>query len=196
MLLARKVEVNTLDKRSNSAESEETRLIGLVANGDRRAFETLYRMYFPRLRRFLQNMTRSANIIEEVVNDTMLVVWQKAHTYNHSCKLSTWIFSIAYRKTLKAIQGLDEPVDVDLSLCSSEHGADVDIARREMARDVRYALETLPFEQRSVVIFTYFHGMAYEEIAETMGCPINTVKTRMFHARNRLKPLLCEQLEK
>ena len=86
-------------------------LVGRVAAGDRHAFEMLYRAYFPRLARFLQRMTRSVPLIEEIVNDTLLVVWQKAATFDGSCKVSTWVFAIAYRKACKALHALDEPLE-------------------------------------------------------------------------------------
>ena len=95
-------------------EHDEAELIGRVATGDRRAFETLYRAYHPRLARFLQRMTRSTPLIEEIVNDTLLVVWRKAATFNGSSKVSTWIFAIAYRRACKSLQALDEPVDAGI----------------------------------------------------------------------------------
>ena len=83
----------------STPDSDEARLLGSIAAGDRAAFEKLYRVYFSRLTRFIGRMTRNAPLIEEIVNDTMLVVWQKAATFDGSCKPSTWIFAIAYRKT-------------------------------------------------------------------------------------------------
>ena len=79
-------------------EQQQAQLISGTANGDLRAFECLYRDYHPRLSRFLQRLTRSPTLVEELINDTMLVVWQKAASYNHESKVSTWIFAIAYRK--------------------------------------------------------------------------------------------------
>jgi RNA polymerase sigma-70 factor (ECF subfamily) len=179
------------------ADAGDARLIGQVADGDRQAFETLYRGYFPRLTRFLNGMTRSVQLIEEIVNDTMLVVWQKAHTFDGSCKVSTWIFAIAYRKACKAIKGLDEPVDVDPDLfeadagCTPEH----ELEQQRLQRTVGAALDDLPAAQRTVVQLTYHHEMGYADIAAIMDCPVNTVKTRMFHARRRLRQLLAGQLE-
>lgn len=107
-------------KSGSVIDASDARLISQVADGDRRAFEALYRGYFPRLTRFLNGMTRSAQLIEEIVNDTMLVVWQKAHSFDGTCKVSTWIFAIAYRKACKGIRGLDEPVDADPDLCEGD----------------------------------------------------------------------------
>ena len=86
---------------ASGVDASDARLISQVASGDRHAFETLYRGYFPRLTRFLNGMTRSVQLIEEIINDTMLVVWQKARTFDGSCKVSTWIFAIAFRKAPK-----------------------------------------------------------------------------------------------
>jgi RNA polymerase sigma factor (sigma-70 family) len=178
-------------------DASDARLVGQVAAGDRQAFERLYRCYFPRLTRFLNGMTRSVPLIEEIVNDTMLVVWQKAQRYDGSCKVSTWIFAIAYRKACKGIKGLDEPLDADPDqfegdVCfEPEH--ELDQHRLQCA--IGAALDDLPPAQRAVVQLTYHHDMGYADIAAVMGCPVNTVKTRMFHARRRLRQLLAGQLE-
>jgi RNA polymerase sigma factor (sigma-70 family) len=179
------------------ADANDARLIGQVAGGDRHAFEVLYRGYFSRLTRFLNGMTRNVQLIEEIVNDTMLVVWQKAYTFDGSCKVSTWIFAIAYRKARKAIKGLDEPVDVDPDIFEGDAGFEPEheFTLQRLRRAIGVALDGLPAAQRAVVHLTYHHEMGYADIAAIMDCPVNTVKTRMFHARRRLKLLLAGQLE-
>jgi RNA polymerase sigma-70 factor (ECF subfamily) len=180
-----------------AVDASDARLVGQVAGGDLRAFEMLYRGYFPRLTRFLNGMTCSVQLIEEIVNDTMLVVWQKARTFDGSCKVSTWIFAIAYRKARKALGSLDEPVDANFELveggagCEPEH----ELNMHDLQRVVGAALDALPPQQRAVVQLTYHHEMGYADIAAIMDCPVNTVKTRMFHARRRLRQLLAGQLE-
>lgn len=183
--------------KSGNVESREVQLIARIVEGDLQAFDALYRIFFPRLKRFLDRMTRSATLIEEIVNDTMLVVWQKAATYNGSCKVSTWIFSIAYRKGLKAIRNVDDAVDIDFDQISAETNGqpDHEFNRRQRQQCIGRALDALPMEQRTVVNLTYYHGMGYQEIADTMDCPVNTVKTRMFHARKRLRLLLASVME-
>jgi RNA polymerase sigma-70 factor (ECF subfamily) len=180
-----------------TGESDEGELVRRVGGGDRLAFQALYRAYFPRLARFLDRMTRNVPLLEEVVNDTMLVVWQKASSYDGSSKVSTWIFGIAYRQALKALRGLDEPLEdmPDAAAGEEWHEPEHAMAARQLQRGVGRALDALPLEQRVVVCLTYYHGMAYQEIAEAMGCPVNTVKTRMFHARLRLKDMLSEHME-
>jgi RNA polymerase sigma-70 factor (ECF subfamily) len=175
---------------------DDGELLRRTGLGDKRAFQALYRAYFPRLARFLDRMTRNAPLLEEIVNDTMLVVWQKADSYDGSCKVSTWIFAIAYRQALKALRGLDEPLEAQEEQPGEQANEPEHVlAARQLQRGVSRALDCLPMEQRVVVSLTYYHGMAYQEIAETMGCPVNTVKTRMFHARLRLKGMLSDQLK-
>ncbi|WP_342113303.1 RNA polymerase sigma factor [Pseudoduganella sp. OTU4001] len=179
-----------------TGESDDGELVRRVGGGDRLAFQALYRAYFPRLARFLDRMTRNVPLLEEIVNDTMLVVWQKAASYDGSSKVSTWIFGIAYRQALKALRGLDEPVE-EVAEAAGEEWREPEhaLAALQLQRGVGRALDALPLEQRLVVCLTYYHGMAYPEIAETLGCPVNTVKTRMFHARLRLKDMLSDHLE-
>ncbi|MES2931965.1 MAG: sigma-70 family RNA polymerase sigma factor [Pseudomonadota bacterium] len=181
----------------SGADLNDARLIGLITQQDGLAFDTLYRAYFPRLGRFLGRFTRSVQLIEEVINDTMLVVWQRAHTYDLSAKVSTWIFAIAYRKALKALRVLTEPVEADFDLLAGEpeHEPEVLVNRLELHVIVEHAVDALPLLQRTVVNLTYYHDMAYGEIAVIMDCPVNTVKTRMFHARRRLNNALAGLLE-
>lgn len=178
-------------------EAEEVRLVARIAAGDKLAFEALYRIYFPRLSRFIGRMARNVALIEEVVNDTMLVVWQKAATFDGTCKVSTWVFAIAYRKTLKGLKASDEPVESDASLYEDDSGNQPEqtMKRQQLQQSVAEALDQLPAAQRAVMVLTYYHDMAYSEIAEVVECPLNTVKTRMFHARHRLKDLLWNERE-
>jgi len=178
-------------------ESDEVRLMGRIAAGDLRSFEALYRLYRPRLSRFLERVIRRPAITEEVLDDTMLVVWDRADRYNGSSKVSTWVFAIAYRKALKALQKFDEPID-DGPACPGVDGA---LGPEQQAglcelRDVLIrALDGLSAEHRAVVDLTYFHGLGYREIARIVACPVDTVKTRMFHARRKLRTVLAKDLQ-
>ena len=104
---------------------DERELIERVAARDLDAFEKLYRLYQPRLARFLINLVRRPQLVEEVLNDTMMVVWQTANRFRGASKPSTWIFSIAYRKALKARARWPDPVEADArnSAASGEAGA-------------------------------------------------------------------------
>jgi RNA polymerase sigma factor (sigma-70 family) len=175
---------------SPSLEEDDLILIRRVAAKDRQAFEVLYHRYSPRLHRYLSKLIRQRELIEEVLDDVMLVVWQNAARFNQTSRLSTWMFGIAYHKALKA---LTRPANqsTEVSPAVPEEGIDCEgpegaMARQELHSTLARALETLPPELRTVVELTFYDGRSYQEIAEITGCPMNTVKTRMFHARRRL----------
>lgn len=178
--------VNSPDERS---------LLDRVAGGDRTAFEQIYTLYYPRLFRFLLRYTGSLGHVEELINDVMLVVWERAPDFRGRSKVSTWILGIAYRKGLRSLERdrrRPQHEDVDELVVASTDSPEQDLSRRRLRDRVLAALARLPAEQRAVLELTYYHGFSYPEIAEILGCPHNTVKTRMFHARRKLRTLLPE----
>ena len=178
-------------------EAAQRRLIERIAAGDRRAFELFYRAYHARLTRFLDRMTRRRSLVEEVLNDTMLVVWNRADRFDGSSKVSTWIFAIGYRKALKALQRLDEAVEDETldERAAAGAGPEQQAQARQVKVQLVRALDALSVDHRAVVELTYFHGMGYREIAQIVDCPVDTVKTRVFHARRRLRGLLAGNAE-
>ncbi len=126
----------------------------------------------------------------------MMVVWTNPDRYNGKSKVSTWIFAIAYRKALKALRRYDEPVEDNLAETrpSLEPGPEQQLGSREIQKVLLSAIGELSTDHRAVVDLTYFHEIGYREIAEIMDCPVDTVKTRMFHARRHLKSRLSGQL--
>lgn len=175
---------------------DETHLMTLVARGDRRAFEGLYRLYHRRVARFLSNLLRKPEIIEEVVNDTLLAVWRNPGAYSGRSKPSTWIFAIAYRKALRARSRFDEPAEeANAELRESEEvGPEQQAGRGQIHEALLGAMAALSADHRAVVHLTYFQELGYREIAEIMDCPVDTVKTRMFYARRHLKNTLSGNL--
>ncbi len=171
-------------------------LIARVSGGDRQAFEELYRRYQVRLERFLGNLVRHPQLVEEVLDDTLLVVWERAAGFKGESKLSTWIFAIAYRKAMKALRRYDAPVeDHDAeNRASQDDSPEEAFGHTRLHEILREAMSELSPEHRGVVELTYFNDLSYREIAEIMGCPVDTVKTRMFYARRHLKRRLEGEL--
>ena len=169
--------------------SDERELLARVAAGDLQAFERLYRLYQPRLSRFLTTLLRRPQLIEEVLDDTMMVVWQTADRFRGSSKPSTWIFAIAYRKAHKARLRWPDPVEdpEQDGRISEDPAPDDELHHQKLHDSLMRAMDQLSADHRAVVDLTYFHGLGYREIAEIVDCPVDTVKTRMFHARRRLK---------
>ena len=178
-----------------TASAVQAALVAAVAHGSIQAFEALYRIYRPRLARFLERLTHRPQLAEELLNDTMLTVWHKARTYNGHSKVSTWIFAIAYRKALKARSRLDDPVGADPDAEETSATPEGELLQLELSARISTAVRSLSAEQRAVIQLNYFHGFDYPEIAAIVDCPLGTVKTRMFHARRKLERLLAGERE-
>lgn len=173
----------------------ELQLLERTARGDRDAFQRLYFIFHRRLTRFLLRVTRRPDVTEEIINDTMLVVWQRAGDFRGESHLSTWILGIAYRRALKRLSSeprREHSGQQDDWSATMDIAALADLAQRaELADWLDTALARLSPEHRLVIQLTYYLGMSCEEIASMTECPVNTVKTRMFYARQRLRDLLA-----
>jgi RNA polymerase sigma factor (sigma-70 family) len=172
-------------------ESEDARdwaLIAKIGEGDRTAFERLYKRYFQYLFRFIYQLTRRFDMVEDVINEVMLVVWQKASTTIPLARASTWILGIAHHKALQAmtksgvVYGSDEN---HRGVENHDEGTAHDVLEADdlFARALRH----LAPEHRAVLELVYHHELHYNEIALILGVPENTVKTRVFHARRKLR---------
>ena len=174
--------------------NRDVELVARICNSDQKALELLYSSYYSRLSRFIARVITREDLIDEVINDVMYVVWEKAKSYNHQCKPSTWIFGIAYNRARQALrdanrnneESLENLIDNGVSF---EDDKSI-LKQLEMSDWLLPALGKLTPDQRAVIELTYFQGLAYSEIAEVMACPENTVKTRMHHARKKLATLL------
>lgn len=179
-------------------KEDDLSLLRRVAARDRKAFEALYGLYYRRLFAYLLKLTRRAELVEEIVNDVMFAVWAGAARFDGRSRPSTWIFGIAYHKAMKALSRLEPRTEAagsgederEPAEPVAEGGPESLLSRRELQGTLGRALGALSPEQRAVVEMTYYYEMSYPEIAQVMGCPVNTVKTRMFHARRRLRELL------
>ena len=178
------------------SDESDRLLLKRITKGDRDAFQALYEAYDHPLRRFIGKIAGLHDLAQEGVNDVMLVVWRNGASFNGRSKVSTWIMGIAYRKALKLretssrwtrrFKGVD-----DFDSWIEQSAAPMEPSGDGHLRDLlQQGLDRLSPEQRAVVELTYFNGCSYEEIAAIAGCPINTVKTRMFHARAKLRRLL------
>lgn len=173
-----------------SDDDAEARLLQRIAAGDRAALEALYRSYHRRLDRFLGRVTRRADMIEEVINDTFWIVWQKADQFRGDSRVSTWIVGIAYRCALKTLrQHGSDPLELT-DQAEGGHSLVDPHAAHELQDWVSKGLGRLPVEQRMALELAYGAGHSLEEIASIMECQVSTVKARMFHARVKLRNLL------
>jgi RNA polymerase sigma-70 factor, ECF subfamily len=168
------------------SNERELELLRAIARHNRMAFRELFLLYHRRLARFLMRVTSQHDLIEEIINDTLWTVWLKASDFRGASRVSTWIVGIAYRRALKSLrQARSHGVDDGGQALEGAAGAAQ--VHDDDQQWLQLALAELPLEQRLVLEFAYLMGHSCEEIAEIMQCPVNTVKTRMFHARQKLR---------
>ena len=175
---------------------DEYALLQRIAEGDTSAFEAFYKVYYSRLFRFILRMTHQPESVEELIQETLLVVWEKPEGFNHSSKIFTWVFGIAYNKALKSMskdarRGSD--VDVDDLIETIGDPAANPAQNLESEDWLSCALAILQPDQQAVIELIFYHGLPYQDIVKILNCPENTVKTRMFHARKKLQAFAATQ---
>ena len=173
--------------KQDASEQRERELLTLIMHRDRQALGQLYEVYQPRLFKFIFRLIRDYDVVEELVNDVMLVVWRSAAKFRGDARISTWIFGIAYRQTMRRVsrKTLKLVTEVDLDQFSAPDSVDI-----EKEDWVKAGIEALPAAQRAAVVLVFYNGLSYEEAATIAECPVGTMKTRMFHARRKLRELL------
>jgi RNA polymerase sigma-70 factor, ECF subfamily len=170
-------------------DSRDAELLSAVSRGDRKALEELYVGYHRRLARFLSRLAPRYDTVEEIINDTFMVVWQNAGEFRGASRVSTWIIGIAYRTALKSLRRTQTLLKAQSQADLAEVTVDPN-NEAEMRDWVAHGLQALPLEQRLVIELAYHMGHSIEEIAAITECPIGTVKARMFHAREKLRQSL------
>jgi RNA polymerase sigma-70 factor (ECF subfamily) len=174
-------------------ERSDADCVAAIAAGDRRALEELYLAYHRRLVRFLARFMANFANVDEIINDTFMVVWSRAKDFRNASQVSTWIFGIAYRTALKALRQ-QPPTRAAHAEEPAEQGFDP-TAETEQRDWLSRGLALLPAEQRLTMALVYHMGYSLEEIAEITGTPVGTVKARMFHAREKMRRHLPALLE-
>jgi RNA polymerase sigma factor (sigma-70 family) len=175
---------------------DDLELIRCIARGDRAAFETLYYRHAPKLGRYAFKLLRRRESVDEVINDVMLAVWQEAGRFDAGVStVSAWLFGITHKKVIKMLHGTTKRARA-LAAVEAEPRADVgehpEVAAigHEVGAAMAKALLQLSSDHRAVIELAFGQGQSYQEIASALDCPVNTVKTRMFHARKLLGRLL------
>ena len=180
----------TSDAAADRAQALDLAELTASAQGDRAAFERLYRRYFPRLARFLRRFTARADMTEDVINKAMWVVWSKAGEFRGDTKVGTWITGIAYRCMLKALRDGGDTTLQEEYIEANETGSALAADDEELRDWVGKGLRLLPDELRTTMELAYLVGLSCAEVGEVMGCAEGTVKARMFNARLRLRNLM------
>ncbi len=181
--------------------------------GDMRAFELLVIKYQRRIERLVGRMVRDVDLVQDITQETFIRAYRALHQFRGEAQFYTWLYRIAVNTAKKALLDMkrsplitesalhngdddDETSRLSQELTTDETPETV-LAAREIAEAVNAAMEALPEDLRQAVTLREIEGLSYEEIAIAMGCPIGTVRSRIFRAREaisaRVKPLLERQ---
>ncbi|HEX4918936.1 MAG TPA: RNA polymerase sigma factor RpoE [Limnobacter sp.] len=191
----------------SSDKDEDFLIVQRVQAGDKRAFNLLVNKYHRRVARLLTRMVKSQEDIEDVVQETFIKAYRAIGNFRGDSAFYTWIYRIAINtaKNLLVTQGrrpttLKESVDGDNETFEDNAAlSNIDTPEslfqtKQIGEAVNEAMMALPEELRAAIVMREIDGLSYEEIAAAMDCPIGTVRSRIFRAReaiaNRIKPLL------
>ena len=183
---------------NKAAKTDDSALPGLIEavarRRDRDAFVALFDYYAPRIKGFLMRSGLAAGHADDLAQDALLAVWQKAAQFDRSrASASAWIFTIARNLRIDGLRRDKRAAahvfdDADLPDAPAQPSEELETSER--ASRVRAALKNLSKEQVRVVELSFFEGKAHAEIAEQLSLPLGTVKSRVRLAMNRLRELL------
>ena len=181
--------------KSGTEERSDDALIVAIAKGDKLAMKVLFARHNVRVYRFALRLTRDEALAEDVLSEVFLHAWRGAKNFQAKSKVSTWLLAIAHNKAKDAMQRRRHEYLSDEDAAAVEDTADnpeTTWGKIELSQLLRSCLAKLPAAQREVLDLVYYHHKSVEEVAQIVGAQANTVKTRMFYARNRLAQMLKE----
>ncbi len=191
--------------------NSDQHLVERTVAGDQRAYELLVIKYQRRIERLIGRMVRDTDLVQDIAQETFLRAYRALHQFRGDAQFYTWLYRIAVNTAKKTLMDLkrdplitesalrgasddDDETSVLTRELTSDETPETVLAAREVAQAVNAALEALPQELRQAVTLREIEGLSYEEIAQAMGCPIGTVRSRIFRAREaisvKVKPLL------
>jgi RNA polymerase sigma-70 factor (ECF subfamily) len=174
------------------ATSDEV-LIARIAGGDRLAMQVLFARHHVRVYRFVLRLVRNESTAEDLISEVFLDVWRQANRFEGRSAVSTWLIAIARFKALSALRRRPEAELDDEKAAAIEDTADnpeIVVQKKDKSELLRKCLTGLSTEHWEIIDLVYYHEKSVEEVAEIVGIPENTVKTRMFYARKKLGELL------
>lgn len=196
-----------------SASDSDLQLVERCNAGDLRAFDLLVLKYQRRIERLIARLVRDSDQVQDIAQETFIRAYRALHQFRGEAQFYTWLYRIAVNTAKKALLDMkrnpvvsesalrsqdeeDETSSLGRELSTDETPETV-LAAQEIAQAVNAAMQDLPEELRQAVTLREIDGLSYEEIATAMDCPIGTVRSRIFRAREaisaRIKPLLEKQ---
>jgi RNA polymerase sigma factor (sigma-70 family) len=173
-------------------EADSDRLLERIAYlRDKSAFSALFEHFAPRLNAYMRKMGADSGVAEELVQETMLLVWNQAHSFDPAkATAATWVFTIARNKRIDFLRRLRRPEvdwsDPALVPASTDDSTDA-VYLAEQQKALGTAIATLPKEQADLLRLAYYEDLPHVEIARKRGLPLGTVKSRLRLAMDKLR---------
>ena len=175
-------------------------VLNQIAQGNDKAMEVLYRHYHAALFAYIRHIVTLDEAAEEIVHDTFMVIHSKPLAYNGDSKFSTWLCGIAKNKAADWWRATGRQQKKELKM-EELHATMEDTAglswtvtehyeKRELSKVIQGCLDKLPDKQREAAYWTYYRDCRVSEVALIAECPENTIKTRLLHARNKIRDCL------
>jgi RNA polymerase sigma-70 factor, ECF subfamily len=174
-------------------DSSDEALLALIADGDKRAMQVLYARHNVRVYRFILRLTSNPTLAEDLVSEVFLDAWRQADTFEAKSQVSTWLLAIARYKALSALRRrTDEHLDDQMAAAIEDTADNPETAVGTKNRNniIQKCLTQLSPAHREVIDLVYYHEKSVDEVAQIVGVPAATVKTRMFYARSKMADLL------
>lgn len=194
------------------ATDSDLMLVERTVAGDQKAFELLVIKYQRRIQRLIGRMVRDVDLVEDIAQETFIRAYKALHQFRGDAQFYTWLYRIAVNTAKKSLMELKRDLTVSDSFFKSDDDDETKTSRieptadetpetvyaaKEIAAMVNRALAELPEDLRQAVTLREIEGLSYEEISAAMNCPIGTVRSRIFRAREaisaKVKPMLENQ---
>lgn len=176
---------------------DDATLLKRIARGDMQAFDALYQRHSAALYTYILRLTRNQQQAEDILQETFIAVWRNAHQYTGRAQVRSWLFSIAHRRTMDWIRSVANVNETEAGdtieewLMEDQHSSDPAWEpSASYGEEIRLALDDLSPEHRAVIELAFYYDLSYVEIAEVLGCPLGTVKSRIYAARQQLQKAL------
>lgn len=203
------------DELPATAQDSDVELVQRTVAGDQRAYGLLVLKYQRRIQRLIGRMVRDVDLVEDICQETFIRAYRALHQFRGDAQFYTWLYRIAVNTAKKFLLELKNDPTVSESFLAnddddetswrkneptSEDGPESILAAKEIAAVVNAAMDDLSADLRQAVVLREIEGLSYEEIAAAMNCPVGTVRSRIFRAREaisaRVRPLLDKQTGK
>ena len=172
---------------------QEKLLMEQVAGGDSTAYRQLYDLSYGRVSRYVQKVVADSSMVDDILVQTYTVAWQKSESFKGTGRIITWLIGIARNIMFREFRKIKKyvPFEEEYSAADTQSQFQVEVESTNAA--LKAALQTLKVKHREILELVFYQDFKYVEVSELIGVPVNTVKTRVFHAKKALKDVLEKQ---